>query len=137
MCVAARSKGWRRAWAKARTRCNSFISTWVRCDMTSQAKTAEQIESTILGLKSNSVFGDLPEADLAWLAERMDEVRLNVGEVYARAGDPLDHLTVMLEGEMHIERPEDQGSPMFMASAGQVTGLLPFSRLTKYKGTGR
>jgi len=105
--------------------------------MTIQTKTTEQIESMILGLKSNSVFGDLPEADLAWLAERMDEVRLNVGEVYARAGEPLDHLTVMLEGEMHIERPEDQGSPMFMASAGQVTGLLPFSRLTKYKGTGR
>ena len=105
--------------------------------MTIQTKTAEQTESVIRGLKSNSVFGDLPEADLAWLAERMEEVSFNVGEVYARAGDPLDHLTVMLEGEMHIERPEDQGSPMFMASAGQVTGLLPFSRLTKYKGTGR
>jgi len=27
------------------------------------------------------------------------------------------------------------GTPLFIASAGQVTGLLPFSRLTKYKGT--
>jgi len=102
-----------------------------------QIKTPEQIAAAIRDLKTNSIFADLPETDLTWLAERMEEVRADAGEVYARTGDPLDHLVVILEGEMHGARPEDQGTPLFIASAGQVTGLLPFSRLTKYKGTTR
>jgi len=100
-------------------------------------KTVAQLESIIRDLKTISVFADLPEEHLAWLAERMEEARLNAGEVYARSGDPLDHLIVILEGEMHIERPEDQGLPFFIATAGQVTGLLPFSRSTQYRGTAR
>ena len=101
-------------------------------------KTAAQLESIIRDLKTISVFADLPEEHLAWLAERMEEARLNAGEVYARSGDPLDHLIVILEGEMHIEQPEDQGLPFFIATAGQVTGLLPFrgQRNTGYSSNG-
>ena len=105
--------------------------------MEMQSKSAEQIAAMIGDLKTNAIFADLPEADLIWLAERMEEVRAQAGEVFARPGDPLDYLMVMLEGEMQIERPEDQGTPFFITGAGRVTGLLPFSRLTRYKGTAR
>ncbi|HEY6128387.1 MAG TPA: ATP-binding protein [Candidatus Acidoferrum sp.] len=88
-------------------------------------------------LKTITVFADLGEEDLAWLAERMEEKSLNTGEVYARVGDPLEHLSVLLEGEMQFDRPQEPGTPMFIARAPQVTGLLPFSRLTHYKGTAR
>ena len=116
---------------------SSSISIWVRCEMSNATKTPEQIENTIRDLKTNLIFADLPEENLAWLAERMEEVRVPAGIVYARIGDPLDHLIVILEGEMHIERPGDLGSPFFIASAGQITGLLPFSRSIEYKGTAR
>jgi signal transduction histidine kinase len=96
-----------------------------------------QLQHTIDELKTSIVFADLPEEDLVWLAERMEEVSLKAGEIYAHQGDPLEHLNVLLEGEMHVERPEEPGMPMFIARAPQVTGLLPFSRSTKYLGTAR
>ena len=105
--------------------------------MSGSNKTPAQLESMISDLKTISIFGDLPEQDVAWLAEHMDEIRVKAGEVLARQGDPLDYLVVLLEGEMHIERAGDHGAPMFIASAGQVTGLLPFSRSVQYKGTAR
>jgi len=99
--------------------------------------TTPQQQHIVDELKTMTVFADLPEDDLAWLAERMEEKSLNAGDVFAHEGDPLEYLSVMLEGEMHIERPQEPGTPMFIARAPQVTGLLPFSRSTKYVGTAR
>jgi signal transduction histidine kinase len=99
--------------------------------------TTPQQQHIIDELKTITVFADLPEDDLAWLAERMEEKSLNAGDVFAHEGDPLEYLSVMLEGEMHVERPQEPGTPMFIARAPQVTGLLPFSRSTKYLGTAR
>src|SRR6201982_4326371 len=96
-----------------------------------------QLRQIVADLKTSAGFADLPEEDRAWLAERMEEKRQNPGEVVAKEGDPLEHLIVMLEGEMHVERPDEPGMPLFIARAPKVTGLLPFSRSTKYMGTAR
>ena len=97
----------------------------------------EQIRSVVEELRKIPVFSDLPEDQLVWLAQRFEEVRLDPGQVYAREGDPIDHLAVILEGEIRLQRNDIPDGPSFTAVAGQVTGLLPFSRLTKYVGTGR
>jgi signal transduction histidine kinase len=91
----------------------------------------------VAGLRSVSVFADLPAEDLEWLAARMDEVTCDAGQILARTGDPVDYLNVILEGEIQFERPEAPGSPVMTASAGQITGLLPFSRLTQVRGIAR
>src|ERR1700747_1203629 len=98
---------------------------------------APQLQQIVADLKTSTIFADLTDEDLVWLAERMEEKRLNPGDVVAKEGDPLEHLIVMPEGEMHVERPDEPGMPMFIARAPKVTGLLPFSRLTKYLGTAR
>jgi signal transduction histidine kinase len=54
-----------------------------------------------------------------------------------REGEPLDHLTVILEGEMRIQVGRGADEMIFTGYAGQVTGLLPYSRLTHYGGTSR
>jgi signal transduction histidine kinase len=46
-------------------------------------------------------------------------------------------LLVLAEGEVQFERPDKPGTPVLTASAGQITGLLPFSRLTNFTGIGR
>jgi len=61
--------------------------------MTSQPITPQQ-EQRIRDLKTNSVFTDLPEQDLAWLAERMEDVRMESGGVFGRKGEPLEYLNV-------------------------------------------
>jgi signal transduction histidine kinase len=88
-------------------------------------------------LRRVSVFADLPDDQLTWLAERMVDSRLEAGEVLARPGDPVRFMTVILEGEIEGRRDGDPGPPLFVARAGQVTGALPYSRLTSFAATAR
>src|SRR2546422_5011082 len=98
---------------------------------------SETGKSLIEDLRKIEVFSDLPEEHLAWLAEQFEEIRLQPGEIFVRDGDPADWLIVILEGEIRLQRSGGPDSPVFRANAGQVTGLLPYSRLTQYGGTGR
>jgi signal transduction histidine kinase len=116
--------------------CSSYTNTSVRSDM-SEPGTVSQTERFVVELRKISVFSDLPDSDLEWLAQLMDEISYRAGETYGKEGDPIEHLTVLLEGEIQIERRGAPGSPVLIATAGQVTGLLPFSRLTQFRGTAR
>jgi len=86
-------------------------------------------------LRKIQIFSDLPVEQLAWLAEKFEERSFLPGEILAREGDSITHLTVILEGEIRFQRGEGADAVTFMASAGQVTGLLPYSRLTHFAGT--
>jgi len=89
------------------------------------------------GLRKIAIFADLPQEQLAWLAEHFQQLRFQAGEIMAREGEPLDNLIVVLEGEVRIQRGSGNGELIFRGFAGQVTGLLPYSRLTHYGGTTR
>ena len=104
--------------------------------MTETDKSA-QVPHIIDEVRKFSVFTDLPEEDLRWLAERMDEFTLEAGQIYARPGDEVDYLTLMIEGELQVSMLTSAGSPIFVAVAGEITGRLPFSRLKQFKGLSR
>ena len=89
-------------------------------------------------LRGISIFQDLPEDGLQWLAAQMTLVTLEPGEVFLRENSPADRLFVILEGEFRGTRESDGSDPrVFVAKAGQVTGMLPFSRLTLFPLTTR
>jgi signal transduction histidine kinase len=88
-------------------------------------------------LRGIGVFADLPQEQLDWLAEHIQEMRFQPGEIMGQEGEPLDHLIVILEGEIRIQRGNGADEIIFRGFAGQVTGLLPYSRLTHYGGTSR
>jgi len=98
---------------------------------------SETGKSLLDDLRKIEVFSDLPQEHLAWLAEKFEEIRLEPGEVSVQEGGPADSLFVILEGEIRFQRGGGPDAPVFKAYAGQVTGLLPYSRLTRYGGTGR
>ena len=98
---------------------------------------SERIEALVNDLRKITVFSDLSADQLNWLAETCEEIRLAPGEIFARPGDPAVWLTVILEGEIRLHREDDPNGPIFTAAAGQVTGYLPYSRLTHISGTGR
>ncbi len=85
-------------------------------------------------LQAISVFSDLPGDRLAWLASQMTAFELQPGEILIRPGDPADHLLVLFRGEIHGEREDGR---VYIMHTGQVTGLLPYSRLTHYPSTAR
>lgn len=102
-----------------------------------QASVNDSTIRLIDDLRKIAVFSDLTADQLAWLAGNFEEIRLAQGEVFARPGDAADSLVVILEGEIQFQRSDIPDAPVFRAGAGQVTGLLPYSRLTSYKGIGR
>ena len=83
-------------------------------------------------LRAIPTFSDLPDESVEWLASHMTAADLEPGEISIRQGDPAEHLFVILEGEMRGERDDGR---VWVAHAGEVTGMLPFSRLTHYPGT--
>jgi CRP-like cAMP-binding protein len=88
-------------------------------------------------LRRIEIFSDLPEEGLAWLAENGAEVRLRPGEVFIKEGTPADKLFVLIDGEIRFQLSGGPDAPVYRVPAGQVTGLLPYSRMTHYRGTGQ
>ncbi len=89
-------------------------------------------------LRGVGVFADLEDEDLRWLAERARIVALEPGEVLLHEGDPADVLIALLDGEVRMRR--EKGTPdgrVIVRTAGMVTGMLPFSRLTHSPVTAR
>lgn len=88
-------------------------------------------------LLSFPTFADLPEDQIAWFLGQSQELSLNPGDVYAKQGDPADAMFVILEGEFQW-RGEFGGETIMIASkVGDVTGVLPYSRMKQFSVTGR
>jgi signal transduction histidine kinase len=89
-------------------------------------------------LKTIPVFSDLPSEDLAWLASLMEVVHFKPGDIVVTEGSPANRMIVILEGEISIQREQGIGDGRsYSARAGQVTGMLPYSRLTHFPLTVR
>lgn len=82
------------------------------------------------------LFADDDRTAHEWLADHFEVRCYESGEVMVREGSPAKEFIVILEGEMHFRRPSDPYAPVFVRSAGQPTGVLPFSRLKIIGGRG-
>ncbi len=87
-------------------------------------------------LAAFATFEGVPRAQLAWLADH-GERRLAVqNEVLASPGDPLAALWVVMAGHLAIRISHGAGTRKALEwRAGEVTGVLPYSRLSKAPGT--
>ena len=88
-------------------------------------------------LRKINIFSDLPDEGLAWLAEKCEEIHLRPGEIFIREGDPAEKLLIILEGEVRFVMSGGPDAPVYRIPAGQVTGLLPYSRMTEARGIGQ
>lgn len=93
-------------------------------------------------LRRVHVFADLPEDQLRWFADNAEDQRFATGDILFRKGDPPDLMVVNLEGELHAYLDQDQhDGRVYISRAGdpvsEVTGMLPFSRMTEFTATGR
>jgi signal transduction histidine kinase len=89
-------------------------------------------------LRQIEIFSDLRDDQLQWFSSNSEELRLCPGDLLLREGDPADALFVVLEGEVR-GRHENGGTDTsgFVGRAGQVIGMLPFSRMTTFPLTAR
>src|SRR3981189_2442658 len=88
-------------------------------------------------LRRVPAFADLPDDQIAWFLSQSQETHVAAGETYVRQGDPADWMFVILEGQFP-GRGEFAGETIiFSAKPGDVTGVLPFSRMKQFTVTGR
>jgi signal transduction histidine kinase len=88
-------------------------------------------------LRQVPAFVGLPDDQVEWFLSQSQELSLHAGDTYARRGDPAEAMFVLLEGEFQW-RGELAGDTMVRdIKAGEVTGVLPFSRMKQYTLSGR
>lgn len=79
-------------------------------------------------------LADLDDAALDWLAEHAQTYRFKKGEIVFRGGDPLDEMFLIIAGGFSVV---DNGHVVFQARAGDVSGVLPHSRMTHAGSTSK
>ena len=77
-------------------------------------------------------FAGLPDDQIAWFLSHAQELSVKGGDTYVRQGEPADAMFVLLDGEFQ-GRGELAGDTFVIAlKSGEVTGLLPFSRMKQF-----
>ena len=94
----------------------------------------------VAALRRVQVFADLPEDQLQWFADQVEERRYAPGDVLFRKGDDGEAMLIYLEGEVHAYWDESDHDVVYILRAGdrstEVSGMLPFSRMTEFQATG-
>ena len=88
-------------------------------------------------LRRVPVFADLPDDQLDWFISQSQELNLKAGDVYAQQGTPADAMFVILEGQLQGRGERGGETFIFNLEPGDVTGILPFSRMKTFTVSGR
>src|ERR1700680_707140 len=83
-------------------------------------------------LLSVPAFADLPDDQIAWFISQSEEMRLKAGDTYFREGDPADAMFVILEGQLQARGELGGETVVISIKPGDVTGVLPFSRMKQF-----
>jgi signal transduction histidine kinase len=88
-------------------------------------------------LRRVPAFADLPDDQLEWFISQCQEQLLKPADTYVRQGDAAENMFVILEGEFQARGEINGENFAFPVKAGEVTGVLPFSRMKRTPVTGR
>src|SRR5260370_1726103 len=86
-------------------------------------------KSELLGVPA---FADLPEDQITWFLSQSQEIHLKAGDTYVRQGDPADAMFVILEGQFQWRGEFGGETVVLSGKPGDVTGVLPFSRMKQF-----
>jgi signal transduction histidine kinase len=82
-------------------------------------------------------FADLPDDQISWFLDQSQEMHLKAGDTYVQQGDPADFMFVILEGQFQWRGEFGGETVVLSGKPGDVTGILPFSRMTHFLVTGK
>jgi len=88
-------------------------------------------------LRTVTAFADLPDDQISWFLSHAQEVHVAAGETYVRQGDPAEWMFVILEGQVQWRGEFGGETVVISGKQGDVTGVLPFSRMKQFTVTGR
>src|ERR1041385_2885025 len=104
------------------------------------APTRSSPPDKVEALRRVHVFADLPDEQLQWFADNSEDRRFAPGDGMFRKGDKPEAMVVYLEGESHAYWDTSDHDIVYISRAGEqkteVSGMLPFSRMTEFQVTG-
>lgn len=98
--------------------------------------TPTPLEEIAEALDNVGALHGLPFEERLWLARNGQEVRANAGDILFEEGSPAEHMVLIIKGEIHVRRQVGGPMALFIGRTGQMTGVLPFSRMKGYGGQG-
>lgn len=90
----------------------------------------------IAALKRVAPLQGMEEYEYEWLATHAEERFVDAGVTIFREGDISTEMTILLKGEVHVRREHGGPTALWIGRSGQITGLLPFSRMKTHGGMG-
>lgn len=93
------------------------------------------VPEIVAALRRVGALHGLTDSEYEWLATHGEEVFFPAGAPLFREGDPATKMSILLRGEVHVRRQQG-GLALFVGRAGQITGVLPFSRMKTHGGEG-
>ncbi|WP_052733068.1 sensor histidine kinase [Hymenobacter terrenus] len=93
---------------------------------------------TTADLGTIAAFSGLPEDTLNWLLTHGERREVPDGGTVAQPGDPAEYMMAVLQGGIQFYTLQKGGGrePRFRVEKGQVSGVLPYSRLRVINGLG-
>ncbi len=92
-------------------------------------------ESAVADLRRVDAFADLPEDQLTWLAAQAAFQDLEIGDIVVAEGVPIYEMVAVISGELRSKREHKDNqaadSWLYLWKAGELTGKLPYSRVTQ------
>jgi signal transduction histidine kinase len=94
------------------------------------------VSDIVTALRSVEGLQDLADDEYLWLATHGSERIAADRAVVFREDEPAHHLNIILKGEIYVHRRNSGSVSLFIGRTGQVTGKLPFSRMTAWAAEG-
>lgn len=89
-------------------------------------------------LQENEVLKEVPEDDLQWLIDNSIIRQFDTGSFMFEKGDPVDEMLMFLEGKIDLTFVQNGKHRMVgNMTRGDITGLLPYSRMKEAAGYGK
>jgi signal transduction histidine kinase len=104
-------------------------------ELQTEMATTNRVDALVNALRKVAQLQGLDDDGFIWLAEHGKERFFDAGVTLFHEGDPADTMTILLKGEIQVQRERGVGA-LYIGRAGQITGLLPFSRMKTYGGRG-
>ncbi|QMW02898.1 ATP-binding protein [Spirosoma foliorum] len=81
-------------------------------------------------LRQFPAFDGVPDEQLQWVIGRSEEVTIPAETIIYKANDPVDYLSLLLEGRIRIDTgTNSSGDEILTYDAHAILGVLPFSRM--------
>jgi signal transduction histidine kinase len=101
------------------------------------ATSSDRIAALTEALRKVGPLNGMTDEEYLWLASNGTERFVDANTTIFQQGEPADHMIILLKGEVQVQRDRTGAAPvLFIGRAGQLTGLLPFSRMKTWGGLG-